>query len=376
MNTSRRECFKLLATAPLIVSGAAAAEVPALFRPAICAYSFRNELKSRTMTYADVIRMAADTACDGVDLTSYWLPDTNDETLFALKKLAYRLSVSIYSIGIRARMAQPSPELQAAEVASVRQWIDVALRLGAGHIRVFGGDVPKGGTQAQAIGWAAETLKRCADEAGRKGITLGLEDDGGITTTAETTVEIVRGAGSPWAGITLDVGNFEDDAYRQIEICAPLATNVHFKVARPGGRAPPGRGLAKDSRHSAGSRIQRLSGSGVRTEREPACGGAATHRPHAGGNSHRVMLGIEHQPGGNITDKALCLFRRCYTCSLKEQQANDPCLEIRVSRTLLHAGRSINACRSRVPTRRRFHSVSLLASAGLRHSARSSNTLR
>jgi len=229
MNTSRRECFKLLATAPLIVSGAAAAEVPALFRPAICAYSFRNELKSRTMTYADVIRMAADTACDGVDLTSYWLPDTNDETLFALKKLAYRLPVSIYSIGIRARMAQPSPELQAAEVASVRQWIDVALRLGAGHIRVFGGDVPKGATQAQAIGWAAETLKRCADEAGRKGITLGLEDDGGITTTAETTVEIVRGAGSPWAGITLDVGNFEDDAYRQIEICAPLATNVHFK---------------------------------------------------------------------------------------------------------------------------------------------------
>lgn len=229
MNTSRRECFKLLATAPLIVSGAAAAEVPALFRPAICAYSFRNELKSRTMTYADVIRMAADTACDGVDLTSYWLPDTNDETLFALKKLAYRLSVSIYSIGIRARMAQPSPELQAAEVASVRQWIDVALRLGAGHIRVFGGDVPKGGTQAQAIGWAAETLKRCADEAGRKGITLGLEDDGGITTTAETTVEIVRRAGSPWAGMTLDVGNFEDDAYRQIEICAPLATNVHFK---------------------------------------------------------------------------------------------------------------------------------------------------
>ena len=73
------------------------------------------------------------------------------------------------------------------------------------------------------------TLKRCSDEAAKKGITLGLEDDGGITTTAERTVEIVKKAGSPWAGINLDVGDFVTDAYRQIEMCAPYATNVHFK---------------------------------------------------------------------------------------------------------------------------------------------------
>lgn len=228
MNLRRRDCFGLLISVPVIAKGAEA-EMPSMFRPAICAYSFRNELKTGKLSYADVIRMAAETGCCGIDLTSYWLPDTNDETLFALKRLAYKLSVSIYSIGIRARMVQPSPELRSAVVANVRQWIDVSLRLGAGHIRVFGGDVPAGATQEQAIGWAAETLKFCADEAGKKGILLGLEDDGGITTTAEVTVEIVRRAGSQWAGITLDVGNFEDDAYRQIEICAPYATNVHFK---------------------------------------------------------------------------------------------------------------------------------------------------
>ena len=73
------------------------------------------------------------------------------------------------------------------------------------------------------------SLKRCAEEAGKKGITLGVEDDGGITTTAERTVEIVTKAASPWVGIDLDVGNFVDDAYQQIELCAPYATNVHFK---------------------------------------------------------------------------------------------------------------------------------------------------
>ena len=30
-------------------------------------------------------------------------------------------------------------------------------------------------------------------------------------------------------GVNLDIGNFPDDAYRQIEMCAPYATNVHFK---------------------------------------------------------------------------------------------------------------------------------------------------
>ncbi len=181
------------------------------------------------MSYADLIRMAADLGADGVDLTTYWLADTSDATLFALKRLAYHSGVAIYTIGIRARMAQPTPELQSAEVQTVRTWLGVAERLGAAHIRIFGGAVPKGASEEQAVAWAVETLKLCADEAAKKGITLGVEDDGGITTNADRTVEIVKKAASPWVGINLDVGNFPNDAYTQIEMCAPYATNVHFK---------------------------------------------------------------------------------------------------------------------------------------------------
>src|SRR4051794_12933558 len=117
----RRDCLKALAIAP-----AAWAAGKPRFRPAICAYSFRNQLKAGSMTYADIIRMAADTGADGVDLTTYWLADTNDKTLYDLRQLAYRSSIALYSIGIRARMAQPTAELQAAEVALVRQWLDAA----------------------------------------------------------------------------------------------------------------------------------------------------------------------------------------------------------------------------------------------------------
>ena len=199
------------------------------FRTAVCAYSFRKGLQDKSFAYADLIRFTADLGADGIDLTTYWLPDTSDQTLFGLKRLAYRSGVALYSIGIRAHMAQPTQELQAAEVATVRKWLDVAERLGASHMRIFGGALPKGATEDQAVAWAVETLKRAAEEAGKQGITLGVEDDGGITTNADRTVEIVKKADSPWAGINLDIGNFPDDGYRQIEMCAPYATDVHFK---------------------------------------------------------------------------------------------------------------------------------------------------
>jgi L-ribulose-5-phosphate 3-epimerase len=235
---NRRQYLKTLAAATLapqalvqaLPQKGGAGEGKGRFRPAICAYSFRNQLKDGSLTYAGLIKMAADLGADGVDLTTYWLPDTNDQTLFPLKKLAYRSGIAIYTIGIRARMAQPTPELQAAEVETVRHWLNAAERLGASHMRVFGGAVPKGASEDQAVAWAVETLKRSADEAAKKGITLGVEDDGGITTNADRTVEIVRKTDSPWAGINLDVGNFPDDGYSQIEMCAPFATNVHFKT--------------------------------------------------------------------------------------------------------------------------------------------------
>lgn len=226
----RRQWMKSLTAAALALPRPiAASETKARFRPAICAYSFRNRLKSGSMTYADLIRMAADLGVDGVDMTAYWLRDTTNETLYPLKKLAYQSSIAIYTIGTGVHLTQPTPEKQAAEVEAVRRWLDVAERLGALHMRIFGGPVPKGASEDQAVAWAVETLKRCADEAGKKGITLGVEDDGGITTNADRTVEIVKKTGSEWAGINLDVGNFPDNAYQQIAMCAPYATNVHFK---------------------------------------------------------------------------------------------------------------------------------------------------
>ena len=199
-------------------------------RSALCAYSFREALKAKTATYADLIRWAVDWDLDGVDLTVYWFPSTDPGFLLPLRALAYRSGVPIYSISIRTNMCRPTAEQRAAEVTEVRKWVDVASMLGAGHIRVFGGDVPKTSTEKEASGWVVETLKRASDYGASKGVILGLENHGGITSKADTILEIVNAVNSPWVGVNLDTGNFRTQVYEQVEQLAPYAVNVQLKV--------------------------------------------------------------------------------------------------------------------------------------------------
>ncbi len=203
----------------------------ARFRTGLVAYSYRRALEAKTMTYEDLIKIAVDTGTDGIDMTVYWLPGTTDDVILPLRRFAYRNRVEIYSIGTRIRLAQATPDLMDKELAELRKWVDVAQKIGASHVRVFGGSKPTGATLEQSVAFASETLKRGAEYAGARGITLGVEDDGGITEFAKETIEIVKGADSPWAGMNLDIGNFRPPkVYEQIEMSIPFAVSTHIKT--------------------------------------------------------------------------------------------------------------------------------------------------
>ena len=225
---NRRDLLKAMPA--LAAVPAARANGKGRLKSAICAYSFRDQLAKKTMTYDDLVRMAVDLDVDGLDLTVYWFPDTSDAFLLPLKRLAYKSGVEIYSISVRTNMCQPTAELQAKELADIRKWIDAAAKLGAGHIRVFGGTVPKANTEDEAAGWVVSVLKRASEHAARSGVILGLENHGGITDWADRIVEIVRKVDSPWVGVNLDTGNFKRDSYAQCEKLVPYAVNVQLKV--------------------------------------------------------------------------------------------------------------------------------------------------
>src|SRR5207244_2901217 len=207
-----------------------ASPAKARFRTGLVAYSCRLALQAKTMTYEDLIRIAGETGTDGIDMTVYWLPSTSDDYLLPLRRLAYKNRVEIYSIGTRVRLAQPTAELRQQQLDELRKWLDVAQKVGATHVRVFGGAKPDGATLDQAIGFAAETLKRGAELAGARGLILGVEDDGGITDFAKDTIEIVKRVDSPCAGMDLDIGSFQaQDVYEQTEMALLYALSTHTK---------------------------------------------------------------------------------------------------------------------------------------------------
>ncbi len=219
----------LLATAAAMPLALTAKPKPRL-RPALCAYSFRNELQKGTLKYEDLIRIAAEQDLDGVDLTVYWFPNTEDSFLLPLKRAAYKTGIEIYSISIRTVLTKPAGPERDAAAAELRKWIDVAAKLGAGHIRVFGGAVPAGATEDDAANWVAEMLGPAGDYAGKHGVILGLENHGGVTDKADNIVKIVKKVDSQWVGVNLDTANFKTRIYQQIEQIAPYAVNVQVKA--------------------------------------------------------------------------------------------------------------------------------------------------
>src|SRR5271163_4184950 len=163
----RRELLKALPALAVAAQSTELRAEPAFkgrLRPGVVALSFRTQLESGKMTYEDAVRYIADLGIGGMDMTTYWMPPLLDfkpgipsqqisemvrqtpanptnQWLSSLRNTAYKNGVHIFSIGSPVKMAQPTPELRQKEIAYARKWIDIADRLGAGHVRVFGGGI-------------------------------------------------------------------------------------------------------------------------------------------------------------------------------------------------------------------------------------------
>jgi sugar phosphate isomerase/epimerase len=208
---------------------------PARMFAGCCAYSYGKylNLKHPTMTMEDFIRKAPELRVVAVDMTVYYLKSTDPAYLASLRHLAYRHGVAFSGAACGVSMVQADAAARQKALSDIRNWIDVADRLGAPHLRVFGGKLPSGHTVPEAVGWIVETMKPACDYAGEKGIMVGIEDHSGITQSAGVCLDIIHRVNSPWAGINLDVTHFVPapglDQYAQIEQCIPYATNTHIR---------------------------------------------------------------------------------------------------------------------------------------------------
>ena len=238
MTLSRRQF--LAASAALASSGVASAIDP-VKRPsdkpdlklALAAYSFRQflDLKKPTMTLFEFIDYAAELPLDGVELTSYYWAETTDAYAEKLKAHAQKKKLAISGVPVGNNFCVKDEKAYRAQIQSVKDWTARAAKVGAKTVRIFAGTLPKGDTLEAAQKRVVAAMNECCEVAEKLGVTLALENHGGITDTPEHLLELVKPVKSKALGVNIDTGNFHTaDPYADIAKIAPYGVVAQVKT--------------------------------------------------------------------------------------------------------------------------------------------------
>lgn len=237
----RRFLFRSAVLAASAVAPSLASRGPIRRQPgakiklALNAYSFNEPLRAGRMTLFDVIDYCAEHGFSGVDATGYYFPGypepPSDEYAYKLKQRAFLNGITICGTGVRNDFAVPDASARKRDVQLVKNWIEVAQKLGATVLRVFSGrEVPAGHTFDQALEWLAAEFRECAAYAQGHGIILGLQNHDDFVKTAAETIKVVEAVDSDWFAVKLDIGSLrQGDPYKEIEKLAPYAVSWQMK---------------------------------------------------------------------------------------------------------------------------------------------------
>jgi sugar phosphate isomerase/epimerase len=237
MQSTRRKF--LTGSAVLATTSLAKAAVPrepgVKLKIALNAYSFDKPLMAHTMTLDDVVHFCAHERVDALDATGYYFPGypkaPSDEYVYALKRTAFLNGVQLSGTGVRNDFAVPDAAARKRDIQMVKDWIEVASKLGAPVIRVFSGRArPEGYTFDQALEWMIPAFQECAEYGKQHGVILGLQQHNDFLKTADETIRVIEAVKSPWFGDILDVGSLRtNDPYQEIEKLVPYAVSWQIK---------------------------------------------------------------------------------------------------------------------------------------------------
>lgn len=211
----------------------------------LAAYSFRQHLPNyrggqapgnADMDMLGFVEYAAGLDLDGVELTSYFLPQPcPDELALQLKRRCHVLGLDISGGAIGNNYAYPPGDELDRQMAYTEQWLKTYALMGAPVIRVFAGQPQSADMDEQQ---AVAHIKRNLNQAGRMaapyGVILAIENHD-FTTRIDRYLDVLAAVDSPWIAANLDSGNIAStpDPYKELERIAPYAVNVQIKVKIP-----------------------------------------------------------------------------------------------------------------------------------------------
>jgi sugar phosphate isomerase/epimerase len=225
------------AAAPATASapGPAGATAAKKLKTSLNAFSFNDPLLAGKMTISDMLDFCAAAGFEGVDITGYYFtgyPNVPaDDYLYQIKRKAFRLGVSISGTGVRNDFTIADPARRAGEVTLVKNWIEVAARLGAPVLRIFAGNQKNEGLTKEAVTeWMLKDIQQCVDYGKQHGVIIGLQNHNDFIQTAHQLTQIIEKINSEWFGLILDIGSYRVlNAYEEIAASIPYAVNWQIK---------------------------------------------------------------------------------------------------------------------------------------------------
>jgi sugar phosphate isomerase/epimerase len=206
---------------------------PANVQLGIAAYSYRKylELKKPTMTLFDFIELAAKLKVETVELTQYYWAEKSDSYTDKLKDACAKNNLKIACLPTRNDFCQKDDAKRKADIESVKEWTKRATRLGTKAVRIFAGNVPKGDELKATQERCAKAIQECCQVAEDVGVTLCLENHGGVTETAEKMLPIVKMVESKAFGVNIDSSNFRvSDPFAELAKIVPFGVVCQIKT--------------------------------------------------------------------------------------------------------------------------------------------------
>ncbi|MDQ6758878.1 MAG: sugar phosphate isomerase/epimerase [Acidobacteriota bacterium] len=247
---NRRDFIKAVAAVP-VCAAAQKASGPGRggLKTALNAYSFNKMLndsikgRGAGITLVQVLEFAAKNQFEGFDATGYFFPGyparPTDAYIDNFKHRAAELGIGISGTGVRNNFTTADKAVRDAGVKHIKEFVEVAARLGAPVIRVFADTqmraqnwetVSKGATRDQVQEWIAAALRECADHGKQYKVRIGVQNHGDFLKTGPELLALIKAVGSEWCGPIVDTGYFKTkDPYEDMALVAPQAVNWQIK---------------------------------------------------------------------------------------------------------------------------------------------------
>ena len=196
-------------------------------RLAISTWSLHGQLQSG-LALLDLPAQIAQRGIQSLEICHFHLPSTTPAYLAELKAACQAAEVETYSILIdTGDITAPDPQQRAADLQTIRDWIDVAAELGAGRVRIVAGmQAPT----PEVIQRSVDNLRELVEYAEQRGVKAITENWHATGLDPQALLSILDQCEGR-LGLCADIGNAEGpDKYATLAQLLPRASSIHFKA--------------------------------------------------------------------------------------------------------------------------------------------------